>query len=51
MEQKNLNKMTEEEKWAELGRMYVLVEQTHNNIALLKQALSKKEESEEEDDG
>ena len=45
----NINEMTEEQKWAELGRMYVLTEQTHNNIAMLKQALSKKEESDGKD--
>ena len=45
----NINDMTDEQKWAELGRMYVLTEQTHNNIAMLKQALSKKEESDGKD--
>ena len=48
---KDLNTMTDEQKWAELGKQYVLIEQAQNNIMLLKQALSKKEESEEEDDG
>jgi len=38
----DLNKMTDEQKWAELGKQYVLIEQTQNNIALLKQSLSKK---------
>jgi len=41
---KDLNTMTMDEKWAELGKQYVLIEQTQNNIAMLKQALAKKEE-------
>ena len=41
--------MTDEQKWAELGKCYVLMEQTQNNIMVLKQALSKKEESDGKD--
>ena len=41
---RDINTMTEEQKWAELGRQYELLNQAQNNIAVLRQALSQKED-------
>ena len=46
----DIKDMTKEQKWAELGRQYVMLEQTQNNIGLLKQALSKQDKEEQHDD-